>query len=112
MNKPAIIFIFIFSLFTLSSCKEVLSLILIIDDLAKDQIKIKVENKTNENIKIFTGYSLMHGEYEQETKKVLARSIKEITVKSNTVLYAIGENSGFYYSSKKFTLNGEVWIID
>lgn len=62
----------------------------------------KTENRTFESIKSDTGYSYYKdGKREKQTVRILAHSIKDITVKKGSYLSAKDENTGFYYPSKR-----------
>lgn len=107
MNK--LVFMFVFPMLFFCSC----SLFIAVSDSLSESILIKVENRTFENIKVDTGYRLYKdGKYQNRSVRVLARSIKAVTVKKGAYLSAEGERSGFLYPSKNFNKEGEVWVVD
>lgn len=113
MNNTVLKSLLIFSVFTLSSCELVFGIIDVIDGITKKEIEIKVENRTWEIVNVSTERSYKIGnKYEYNTERIIARSIKKIKVKAGVSLSAKGEKTGYYYPSKSFTNNGEVWIID
>lgn len=110
MSKFILKLIFILFSILFTSCIVSLEILDAVREISNGTIEIMAENRTDENIEICKTHLL--AERLTEKQKILARSVKKITVIPQTSYSATGEKSKRLYSSKSFGGNSEVWIIE